>query len=143
MHKLYVKENTSSREFLKEVLKKYNVKSKIITNEYGKPYLENNELYFNISHSGDYTVIAVGDSEIGVDIQKLSYKPKVIKRFYNEKEKELATNEIEFTKIWTIKEAYVKKIGIGLGYGLENVDSTKVDNIEVIIKGDYVITICY
>lgn len=143
MHKLYIKENTSSRDFLEEVLKKYNVKSKVITNEYGKPYLEDNEIYFNISHSGDYTVIVIGDNEIGVDIQKLSYRPKVIKRFYNDKEKEIATNEIEFTRIWAIKEAYVKKNGMGLAYGLENVDTTKIDNVEVIVKGDYVIAICY
>ena len=143
MYKLYIKENISSKEFLEEVLKKYNTKSKIITNEHRKPYLEDNEIYFNISHSGKYTVIVVGDSEIGVDIQKMSYKPKVVKRFYNQKEKELATSELEFTKIWTIKEAYVKKLGIGLSYGLENVDTTELDNIEVIIKEDYVIAICY
>ncbi len=143
MYKIFIKKNISSKEFLEEVLKKYNIKSKIVKNEHGKPYLENNELYFNISHSGDYCVIVISDNEIGVDIQKLSYKPKVAKRFYNKKEQELATNEVEFTKIWTIKEAYVKKLGIGLSYGLENVDTTSIDNVEVIIKDDYVIAICY
>ena len=40
-------------------------------NDYGKPYLKNNNLFFNISHSFDYVIAIVSEKEIGIDIEKL------------------------------------------------------------------------
>ena len=52
MYKLYIEKDTSSEYLLKKVLKKEGIKDiEIIYNDYGKPYLKNKELYFNISHS--------------------------------------------------------------------------------------------
>lgn len=42
-------------------------------NQYGKPYLKQNELYFNISHTKKKAVLAVNFSyEVGVDIEDAS-----------------------------------------------------------------------
>ena len=38
--------------------------------ELGKPQIVNIPKKFNLSHSGDYVVCAVGDGEVGADIQK-------------------------------------------------------------------------
>ena len=39
--------------------------------ETGKPYLENGDCYFSISHSGKYVAVAVNkDKRVGIDIEK-------------------------------------------------------------------------
>lgn len=140
MYKLYIsKKNT--KELLKEVLEENNIDSKIVYNKYGKPYLENNEIYFNLSNSKEYSVCAISDKEIGVDIQYICYKPRIVNSIYNESEK--TNNSLEFTKTWVLKEAYVKKIGMGLAYGLKNVDTTKLNNYDVIKYNNYIIGIVY
>ena len=59
-------------------------KDMIENNKYGKPYIKNNPIYFNISHSSDYVVIGISDSAIGVDIEHLVPQERadhLIKRF--------------------------------------------------------------
>ena len=51
------------------IKKKYNINSNPVIDKFGKPYFENSDIYFNISHSGNYVVAAVSEHEIGVDIQ--------------------------------------------------------------------------
>jgi 4'-phosphopantetheinyl transferase len=126
MYKLFIRKNISSENFLKEILKKYHINYDIFYNEYGKPYIKNNPIYFNISNCDDYTVIVISDREVGVDIQKITIKPTVIDKVCNDKEKSLIKTEKDFTRLWVKKEAYVKCLGIGLSYGLKNVDTTKL-----------------
>lgn len=50
--------------------------------ELGKPQIVNIPKKFNLSHSGDYVVCAVGDGEVGADIQKwVPYKERTAERF--------------------------------------------------------------
>ncbi len=76
---------------------------------------------FNVSHSGDWVLIAIGCSETGVDVEKVepsfSYEDIVArcfsapeKRFIQEAEKPL----IRFYQLWTQKEALLKATSIGL-----------------------------
>lgn len=105
-----------------------------IYGEQGKPELDmeriGNEfdgedlkrLYFNLSHSGDYVVLAVSDETVGIDIE---YKNKnalrIAERFFCPEEYDViaaADSEKErkqlFLQYWTMKEAYVKYCGTGL-----------------------------
>lgn len=143
MYKLYIKENTSTNDLLNQILEEKNVKSEIIYNEYGKPYLKNNEFYFNMSNSGKYTICAISDKEIGVDIQKIKLKENIIDKICTEEEKKIINNADDFTKIWVKKESYVKYLGKGLSHGLKNVDTLKLHNINVIKSDDYYIAICF
>lgn len=34
----------------------------------------------------------------------------------------------EFTKMWAMKESYLKMIGVGITQSLSNIDTTKLDN---------------
>ena len=36
-----------------------------------KPYVRNTSYHFNLSHSGDYLLLAVGDAPLGADIEKI------------------------------------------------------------------------
>lgn len=94
------------------------------THANGKPYLKNMpDLYFNLSHSGDYVICALADSEIGVDIQQYrkNIKAGVLKKVLHESEKDLyqactqEEKEAFFFQIWAAKEAYAKYTGEGLG----------------------------
>lgn len=148
MYKIYLEENTSSKALLTKVLQEnYIANKEIIYNAYGKPYLKNNELYFNISHDKNITVLVTSDKEIGVDLEYLTYRPSVVKKYFNLKEqniiKKSRRKEYDFTKIWVMKEAYVKMKGIGITYGLQNVDTVVLANkFEIIDKDDYLIAIC-
>lgn len=142
MYKLYIKKNKSSKDLLNEVLKEHHINDDIIYNEYGKPYLKNNELYFNISHSGIYTILGISDKEIGVDIEEVKeIKPNLIDKVCNEEEKKLIKNNEDFTLIWVKKESYVKYLGIGLRYGLNNVDTTRISNFIIKKLDNYYISV--
>ncbi len=94
----------------------------------GKPYLSTHpDLHFNISHSSDHinnyssSCIAVGFSHlpIGVDLEyEREIKNTTAKKICSDREYALLhhennTNEY-LTKLWTLKEAYVKYTGEGL-----------------------------
>ncbi|MBQ9984042.1 MAG: 4'-phosphopantetheinyl transferase superfamily protein [Lachnospiraceae bacterium] len=79
-------------------------------------------VHFNLSHSGDYVVLAISDSPVGVDVE---YKTKgyeaLVKRCFCETECEdimsLDTEEERkkcFLEYWTMKEAYIKCVGEGM-----------------------------
>lgn len=95
----------------------------------GKPYLkEYPDVYFSLSHSGKLAVLAVSDSEVGIDVQEhRGYNEKISKRFFHEEEKKIleavsdpVEKEILFYKIWTCKEAYIKYTGKGMRQDLRN-----------------------
>lgn len=148
MYKLYLEENISSKDLLTKVLEKEKVtNTDIVFNEHGKPYLKDNKLYFNISHDRNMTVLVTSDKEIGVDLEYLTYKPSVVNKYFTPREQEIIKNsknkEYDFTKIWVMKESYVKMLGIGILYGLEKVDTIKlIKKFEIIDKKEYLISIC-
>ncbi len=57
--------------------------------EHGKPYIIGHPIYYNISHSEQYVVLVVADSEVGVDVQEKKGKrlSAMAKRFFSEEEK--------------------------------------------------------
>jgi len=95
----------------------------------GKPYLQNQAgLHFNLGHSGDHAVYAVGGDNLGVDIELI--KPlqdwrRISARFFSAGEVEELTGldptqQIAgFFACWTRKEAYIKAAGEGLAIGLD------------------------
>ena len=148
-YKLYIKENYTSENLLKYALKDYaNIdKYEIVYNEYGKPYLKDIDIYFNISNSKNVSVCVISNREVGIDIQYKTYKESLKNKVFNNKEQELLDKSIEkesvFTKMWTIKESYVKMKGIGLSYGLNNVDTLSLkNNIKLLNYKNYIICIC-
>ena len=148
MYKLYLEENISSQDLLTKVLKDEQIlDQEMVYNEHGKPYLKNKKLFFNISHDRNMTVLVTSDKEIGVDLEYLTYKPSVVNKYFTPREQEIIKNsknkEYDFTKIWVMKEAYVKMLGTGILYGLERVDTIKLEkNFEIIDKDEYLIAIC-
>lgn len=112
------------------------VDAKIGYGEFGKPYLlDYPRLQFNISHSGRYVACVVCDRPVGIDIQKITpYRPDVAAKVCRKVELiqiETSGNQAtEFTKIWTIKEAYLKMLGVGLGHGLQAMEIPPYMNVQ-------------
>ena len=149
MYKLYIKENIDSKDLLRECLKKnFNISDyEIIYNEYNKPYLKTEMIYFIISHDNGTTVLVVSDQELGVDVEYFTYKESVVRKYFTNNEQNEILNstnkEYDFTRIWVMKEAFIKMNGIGIPYGLINVDTTKIkEQIELIENEKYLIAIC-
>ncbi len=93
---------------------------KIKVNDYGKPYIENSDICYNISHSGRYVIIAYGNSNVGADIEKIGKCHNEIASFCFSEEEYAMLNQYEddkkiyFYKLWTLKESYIKYDGRGL-----------------------------
>lgn len=99
-------------------------------NEFGNPFAVGLDVFFSISHSGDLVCCAVSDREIGIDIEKKrEIRLDAAKRFACESELEYIGGSTErFFEIWTLKEAYFKCIGTGLGADIKNVSFKKTDD---------------
>ena len=97
-------------------LKKYwNLTSedyRIDRGEKGKPFIVGVEnVFFNISHSGDYVVCAVSDREIGIEVAGRFFHGEEVaqlKMLEEDKQDQL------FFNYWSVKESFLKYIGTGL-----------------------------
>ncbi|NLQ92062.1 4'-phosphopantetheinyl transferase superfamily protein [Streptococcus mutans] len=90
---------------------------------YGKPYIKDySQIHYNISHSGEWVVVAIGRSPIGIDVENRREDWDLIgERVFSESEKYWSQNSYKRKAIlWTIKEAYVKYLGIGLSKSLNS-----------------------
>ena len=99
----------------------------------GKPYVENPkaQLFFNISHSKDCVLYGFShESEIGVDIEFLNEEIEaelISNHFFASEEISLIQNSKgklkseAFFRLWCVKEAYIKLVGKGLTFPLDQV----------------------
>lgn len=91
----------------------------------GKPYFKDIPLYFSISHSGDYVLLAVSGREIGADIQahRAGAAERIAERYFSPEEiralHSAQDRDALFFRLWTRKEAYGKLTGRGLAASIE------------------------
>lgn len=117
--------------------------------ENGKPYCENMPC-FSISHSGSMVLCAVCDNEIGADIQlQKKARSGVAERFFTASEYEEVRRSHDpdeaFTRIWAMKESYVKALGLGLSCPLDSFTASErigEYSLKHQKRGDYHIAVC-
>lgn len=83
----------------------------------GKPYIKNSPYQFNLSHSADFLLLAVGDVPVGVDVEKITeIRPKLMKKYFSKEEQEQVEKEGKkaFFEFWCQKESYAKYTGEGI-----------------------------
>ncbi len=98
-------------------------------NEFGKPYLPDDDLKFNLAHCRDLILFGFClNADIGVDlecIRPIADAPGIASRFFSQGENEALLDTPEeqrnevFLSYWTLKEAYIKAVGQGLSYPLD------------------------
>ena len=118
--KLHVYSEVLLRALACEALSVRNQDIQFAVNNFGKPYLLNApSFYFNISHTRSAFVAAVGDSPLGVDIEKINKAdPDVAGKVFTDDEYAYVfssddSRDIRFNEVWTKKESYVKWTGEG------------------------------
>lgn len=90
-----------------------------VYNEFGKPSLPNLPIYFSLSHCKDAIACAVSDHNIGIDVENIvPYNPDIARRVCTAAELEMIeqseNKDVDFIKLWTMKEAISKFVGLGL-----------------------------
>ncbi len=117
----------------------------------GKPYLgDYPSLHFNISHCHTGVACVVDSSPVGVDIESIRpFDLELAEHICNSSElfeiKTANNPAVEFTKLWTIKESYLKYLGVGLVDALPALlDKALEVNFQTTIceEHGYVMTIC-
>ncbi len=93
--------------------------AQLVYGENGKPGLKDQSLYFNLSHSGDYALLATSDNEVGADIEKIAaHSEAVARRCFRPEEQEWLMRREDrdraFFHLWTAKESVAKVLGLGL-----------------------------
>lgn len=93
--------------------------------EHGLPWLR-----FNLSHTRSLVACAVAaEDDLGLDVEDLARReagPGLAERYFAPAEAALlaaqppAARHAAFLRIWTLKEAYVKATGEGIGAGLDS-----------------------
>lgn len=104
--------------------------------KYGKPYIKNSDIFFNLSHSENTVMCAVSSVEIGCDTEKITdIDMEIARKFFCDKEYCTIENEMSYTKkcdmffrLWTLKESFLKSVGIGM--------SVPMDSFCIDIKND-------
>ncbi len=84
---------------------------------YGKPLLDTAE--FSLSHSRGAVAVGIASQPIGVDVELVRPHPAaVIKRYMTAAERrsiqDSEDSDRQFFLLWTLKESYVKAVGVGL-----------------------------
>lgn len=125
--------------------------------ENGKPFAENADVQFNISHSGNIVVCAVDERPVGIDVEQIRHIDlKISKRIYTDEELcylfgfcpsdddfKASPDEgmlLRFFELWTAKEANLKYTGTGITENLKTL-SVNPEKIQKEYFDDYVITI--
>gem|GEM_PF-1770042 len=111
----------------------YNHQLRFQYNKYGKPYLAtHSNCFFNLSHSESYVTCIVDEMECGIDIERMSAISEeyidIAKLYFSNEEfstiSKMTSDEDKrayFYILWTMKEAYLKALGVGLEKDLSSV----------------------
>ena len=91
--------------------------------ERGKPYFSFEPgVHFSLSHSGESAMCALSDVPIGCDAEMTEKCDlRLAERFFSEPERRFIAEQADFRakkyafcRIWTLKESFVKMLGVGM-----------------------------
>jgi 4'-phosphopantetheinyl transferase len=114
----------------------------------GKPELADADaadLYFNVTHSGPVALIALSPGRpVGIDVERV--RPdfagdEIAARFFSAREQEMlltlpaAERIAAFFRCWTRKEAFIKLLGAGLAFPLDEFDVSLLPDLPARLLG--------
>ncbi len=132
-----------------------------IFNKYGKPSLKDfPDIHFNVTHADGITAAVTSCVPCGIDAEPVrEYRPNVMRRVFSESERKLVEEALPekrdelFFRLWTLKESYVKMLGIGISYPMKTVEFSfegggiisSAENCrfrQYVIDGRFVVSVC-
>jgi 4'-phosphopantetheinyl transferase len=119
---------------------------KIERDENGKPYVSNFiELYFNLSHSHNLLICVISEKQVGIDVEfikKYTVSDKLVAFFSNIEWAYIQSFQNKahpFYELWTLKESYLKYLGVGLKKRLKSFEIILTNEGYLVIeKGEIV-----
>ncbi len=131
---LHEKEHKEGLRLLEYAIKEeYGIEKlpKIEKGIHGKPYFIEGGPYFNISHTKGIAVCALGEIEVGIDVEQIrGISESMEKRVLSKEEREWVSGkerEEAFIRLWTLKESYVKATGEGLSKDFREIEFSLSD----------------
>ena len=109
----------------------------IIFGEQGKGYFQTvQDVFFNLSHSGERAMCVISPVETGCDVQQIQQIrwPVARRVFSTEEQNWLRKQELcgrgneAFTRLWALKESYLKAVGKGFSAAPEKISLSFSDN---------------
>ncbi|WP_150273133.1 4'-phosphopantetheinyl transferase family protein [Paenibacillus tepidiphilus] len=127
----YVREADRRRTVYGEALSRYMIAKRtgmrmrdieIGRNPYGKPFVQGDgDLHYNVSHSGSLVACGLDRQAIGIDVEQVQNIDMVLaEQFFHIREysyilsREFGQRMNALYDFWTLKESYVKYLGVGL-----------------------------
>lgn len=111
-----------------------------------KPCAEGFAGDFNISHTSGCGVLAISDSPVGVDVERIRpVNLKIAEKFCADEREFIEKSEDcrrAFFEIWTAKEAYLKKEGTGITVPLNSFSVLGLSDIRHFYFDDFVVSVC-
>lgn len=116
--------------------------------EHGKPSIVGHpEIFFNMSHCREAAICVLSDVPVGVDVESIrSYSESLARYTMSDAEMELIEKaerpDVEFIRLWTLKEAVLKRSGEGIRNDMKHVlDGLKVAKTEINEKKGYIFSV--
>lgn len=110
--------------------------------EHGKPVIVGHpDIHFNLSHCHEAAICAISDQPVGVDIESIRpLKESLVNYTMNDDEvNQILTSEnpaLTFTSLWTMKEAVVKRSGLGLTNDLKHLLCPRPQGLTTVVSAD-------
>ncbi len=96
--------------------------NKIEKNQWGKPYISAfPQIFYSVTHCSSAVAVITAPYRVGIDTEAVrEYSPLVINRVCSEDEKAYIDASLDkntaFFRLWTLKESYIKALGMGLAF---------------------------
>lgn len=117
-----------------------------VYNEFGKPLLPDLPIHFSLSHCKNAVACAVSDYNVGIDVENIvTYNPDVARRVGTASELEAlrcsSQIDLDFTALWTKKEAVAKFEGMGLLVKMNELEMSSY-RIDTVCYEKFILSVC-
>ena len=119
--------------------------------EHGKPFIVGHpDICFNMSHCREAAICVIDDKPVGVDIESMrGYQESLVRYTMSDEEvRQIAAApqpELEFVRLWTMKEAVQKLSGEGIRSDMKTILQQRGSRVDTVVSPDsrYVYSVAY
>lgn len=113
----------------------------LLYGSHGKPYFSaKDQPCFNLCHTNHQIWLATGTEEVGIDVEEIRQVPvHLVKRVLSAEEKKQydaclseAEKDCLFFRFWTLKESFLKALGLGLTVSPDSISFEWDENQQII-----------